>query len=215
MYGLNDGQRAAEADAEAIVIGTKRPDKMATYRIPETAILATKKCYLRPYEASDAEALAKAANDPEIAKNMRSGFPSPYTLANAQFWIELCRAEPISLTFAIFTPEGEYAGAVSLMEPKGDKIYAGTREIGYFAAQRFWGRGIMGEAVRGFTRWAFATLPDLLRIEASTFQFNVGSQRVLEKAGFIKEGTRRLAVVKEGKQFDETIFGLIRTDIQG
>lgn len=141
MYGLNDGQRAAEADAEAIVIGTKRPDKMATYRIPETAILATKKCYLRPYEASDAEALAKAANDPEIAKNMRSGFPSPYTLANAQFWIELCRAEPISLTFAIFTPEGEYAGAVSLMEPKGDKIYAGTREIGYFAAQRFWGRG--------------------------------------------------------------------------
>lgn len=73
----------------------------------------------------------------------------------------------------------------------------------------------MGEAVRGFTRWAFATLPDLLRIEASTFQFNVGSQRVLEKAGFIKEGTRRLAVVKEGKQFDETIFGLIRTDIQG
>lgn len=73
----------------------------------------------------------------------------------------------------------------------------------------------MGEAVRVLTRWAFATLPDLLRIEASTFQSNLASQRVLEKAGFVKEGTRRLAVVKDGKQFDETIFGLTRTDIEG
>ncbi|KAI1190482.1 acyl-CoA N-acyltransferase [Nemania serpens] len=147
---------------------------------------------------------------------MRSGFPSPYTLADARSWIEHCRAEPVDLTFAIFassSPGGEYAGAVSLMAPKGDAIYAGTREIGYFLSRRFWGRGIMAEAVRALTRWAFATLPDLLRIEASTFQSNVASQRVLEKAGFVKEGTRRLAVVKDGKQLDETIFGLIRTDV--
>ena len=76
---------------------------MATHKIPETAILATEKCYLRPYEASDAEALAEAANDPEVAKNLRSSFPSPYTLAHAQFWIEQCRTDTVSLTFAIFT----------------------------------------------------------------------------------------------------------------
>ncbi|KAI1115171.1 acetyltransferase [Nemania sp. NC0429] len=188
---------------------------MATHTVPEAAVVVTEKCYLRPYEASDAEALAVAANDPEIVKNMRSGFPSPYTLSHAQTWIEMCRAEPVSVTFGIFSPEGEYAGAVTLMPPKGDVIYAGTREIGYFAARRFWGRGIMSEAVRGFTRWAFATLPDLLRIEASTFESNLASQRVLEKAGFVKEGTRRLAVVKNGKQFGETIFGLTRPDIEG
>ncbi len=72
----------------------------------------------------------------------------------------------------------------------------------------------MSTLVREFTRWAFATVPDLLRIEAAVFEPNKGSQRVLQKAGFVKEGTRRLAVVKDGKQMSEDMFGLIRTDIE-
>jgi RimJ/RimL family protein N-acetyltransferase len=72
----------------------------------------------------------------------------------------------------------------------------------------------MSEAVREFTRWAFASLPDLLRIEAVVFEDNEASKRVLSKAGFVKEGTRRLAVVKNGKQMAEDIFGLIRTDLE-
>ncbi|KAI0453692.1 acyl-CoA N-acyltransferase [Xylaria acuta] len=182
------------------------------HKIPTTAILTTERCYLRPYEFSDAEAMAGAANDPELVKYMRARFPSPYTLADAHAWVEYCHSGPI-LAFGIFTLEGEYAGSVSLESPKGDGIYAGTRELGYYVARRFWGRGLMTEAVRAFTRWAFAAYPELLRIEASVFRPNEGSRRVLEKAGFVEEGMRRLAVVKDGKQMDEYIFGLIRTDV--
>ncbi|RYC60839.1 hypothetical protein CHU98_g5363 [Xylaria longipes] len=182
------------------------------HRIPTTAILTTEICYLRPYEFSDAEAMAEAANDSKLVKYMRARFPSPYTLADAHAWVEHCQSQPI-LAFGIFTFEGQYAGSVSLEPPKGDRIYAGTRELGYYSAPKLWGRGIMSEVVHAFTRWAFATHPELLRIEASVFKPNEASKRVLKKAGFVEEGTRRLAVVKDGKQMDEDIFGLIRTDV--
>ncbi|KAI1755065.1 acyl-CoA N-acyltransferase [Xylaria castorea] len=182
------------------------------HKIPTTAILTTERCYLRPFEVSDAEALAEAANDLELVKYLRAGFPSPYTLADAQSRIEYCHTHPI-LAFGVFTLEGQYAGTVSLEPPTGDSIYAGTRELGYFGARKFWGRGIMSQAVREFTRWAFATQPELVRIEATTFKANEASRRVLKKAGFVEEGTRRLAIVKDGKQMDEDIFGLIRTDV--
>lgn len=185
------------------------------HTIPATAVASTSRCYLRPYEPSDAPALAEAANDLEIVRYMRSRFPSPYTLANAESWITFCSApgEP-SLTQAIFTPQGEFAGALTLEAAKGDSIYAGTRELGYFAARKLWGRGIMTDAVREFTKWAFATVPELLRIEAAVFEGNQGSQRVLSKAGFVKEGTRRLAAVKKGEPINEVQFGLIRADIE-
>ncbi|KAI1154879.1 acetyltransferase [Nemania diffusa] len=207
MSTQNKDTPAPAATAEQL------PGTTSKHTIPKTAIIVTEKCYLRPYEASDAAALAEAANDLEVAKYMRTRFPSPYTLADAQSWIAYCLSQP-GRTFAIFTPEGEYFGAVGLEAPTGDGIYAGTRELGYFSGRKFWGRGIMSEAVRGFTRWAFATYPDLLRIEATVFAPNEASKHVLKKAGFVKEGTRRLAIVKNGEQADEDMFSLIRSDIE-
>ncbi|KAI0404947.1 acetyltransferase [Xylaria palmicola] len=190
------------------------PAAASGHEIPATAILATDKIYLRPYDDADVDAMTEATNDAEIAKNLRSRFPSPYTADDARAWLAHCRSQPPPVaSFGVFTLDGEMAGSVGLEAPKGDPIYAGTRELGYFGARKFWGRGIMSAAVREFTRWAFATHPDLLRIEASVFEHNEGSRRVLQKAGFVKEGTRRLALVKDGKQMNEDIFGLLRTDI--
>ncbi|KAJ3579606.1 hypothetical protein NPX13_g959 [Xylaria arbuscula] len=72
----------------------------------------------------------------------------------------------------------------------------------------------MTDAVRALTRWAFANVPDLLRVEATVFEGNEASARVLAKVGFTKEGTRRLAIVKDGKQMSEDMYGLIRTDVE-
>ncbi|KAK5628199.1 hypothetical protein RRF57_003914 [Xylaria bambusicola] len=201
-------------------MATQTNDTPATtgtpHTIPPTAILATEKFYLRRYEPADAEAMSAAANDPELAKYLRSRFPSPYTLADAQSFIAHCNSlAPPALTFGIFTAEaGEVAGTVSLEPPKGDPIYSGTRELGYWVARKFWGQGIMTEAVKALTRWAFANVPELLRVEATVFEGNKASERVLVKTGFVKEGTRRMAIVKDGKAMNEEMFGLIRADVQ-
>ncbi|KAI1180583.1 acetyltransferase [Nemania sp. FL0916] len=188
-------------------------DTALKHAIPETTILQGKRCILRPYKVSDAEDMVEPNNDPEVIRYFRTGFPIPYTLDAAHWWVAHCIPGP-TLSFAILSLEGEYAGSITLKAPTGCVDYAGTRELGYLLARKFWGRGFMTEATQLVARWAFATLPDLLRIEASVLHENEASRRVLQKAGFVEEGTRRLAAVKNGKPYDEVIFGLLRTDLE-
>ena len=47
---------------------------------------------LRPWRESDAESMARYANDPLIAKNLRDAFPHPYTVEDARQFI------PVSYT---------------------------------------------------------------------------------------------------------------------
>ena len=67
-------------------------------------------------------------------------------------------------------------------------------DIGYVLAQRFWGQGLMSEAVRRFAAIALATSP-IFRVQGACDAENVGSARVLEKSEFSREGTlQRFAV---------------------
>ena len=58
-----------------------------------------------------------------------------------------------------------------------------TAELGYYIAERYWGKGIMTEAVKQICGHVFDK-SDILRIYAEPFAYNTASCRVLEKAGF-------------------------------
>jgi [ribosomal protein S5]-alanine N-acetyltransferase len=67
------------------------------------------------------------------------------------------------------------------------RMQGATVDIGYVLAASHWGRGFMPEAVRSLTEAAFQQ-PEIFRVQATCDIENVPSQRVLEKAGFDKEG---------------------------
>lgn len=64
----------------------------------------------------------------------------------------------------------------------------------------------MTEAVRQVCRIAFAEL-DLVRITGLVYADNAASRRVLEKNGFVQEGCRKNAIVKNGILHDECVYG--------
>ena len=57
--------------------------------------------------------------------------------------------------------------------------------------------------------WAFDTL-DLNRVQAETDTRNLASARVLEKLGFLHEGTLREDCIVNGEVSDSHVFGLLR-----
>jgi [ribosomal protein S5]-alanine N-acetyltransferase len=59
--------------------------------------------------------------------------------------------------------------------------------------------------------WAFDTL-NLNRVQAETDTRNLASARVLEKIGFVREGTLREDCIVNGEVSDSFVFGLIRQD---
>ncbi|HEX6873372.1 MAG TPA: GNAT family N-acetyltransferase [Micromonosporaceae bacterium] len=105
---------------------------------------------------------------------------------------------------------GAYAGEIGLyyFEP-------GTQQamIGYSMLPAWRGRGFATRAARLIARWAFEHT-DIVRVIAGTAPDNLGSQRVLERAGFIREGYQRARLPGPGgSRIDDILYALLADQI--
>lgn len=171
-------------------------------------ILKLRKSIIRRYHESDAGAIVRGANTHLVSQYMTDAFPSPYTLEAAARWIKIASEEG-SLEFVICTLDSNTViGGCGLQHLKG--VESRTKTLGYWLSPDYWGQGIMTEAVAGLSQWAFEQVPTLLRLEASVVEENAGSMKVLQRAGYQYEGTRNMAVYKNGKISNIVLFGLTR-----
>ena len=92
--------------------------------------------------------------------------------------------------------------------------YCTLTEIGYLLLPDERGKGYCTEAIKLIVDYLFL-LKNIPRIQAVINENNVGSKRVLEKNGFIKEGTLRKMGFIRGKYGDGTIYSLLREEWKG
>ena len=163
---------------------------------------------IREWRRGDEEALARHANNPNVARNMRDRFPHPYTSADAQWWIAHASAQSPSTDFAIVV-DGEAAGGIGFILQ--EDVARRSVEIGYWLGEAYWGRGIATDAVRALSEHIFANF-DICRIYSTVFELNPASIRVLEKAGYAYEGRQRKAVTKNGETLDVLMYALIKDE---
>jgi len=203
----NVGSRETE-DAERHTIKHELGTKPSSQSGP---IVVLKKSIIRPYHLSDAEEMARIANNPVVGRYLRNHFPSPYTINDANFWINLnITASPV-YQFCIAHPESnKIMGCIGLVP--GKDVYCCSAELGYWIGQEYWGKGIATEAVKGFVDWTYANFPQMERLHAQIFEDNKASVAVLERAGFVFEGRLRKAVYKNGKHMDALTYSFIRED---
>lgn len=86
-------------------------------------------------------------------------------------------------------------------------------EIWYKLDPLFWAKGLATEAVKAILAFGFNQL-QLHRIEAGCAVENIGSIKVLEKAGFIKEGRTRKLLPIRGEWHDNFGFAILEDDWQ-
>jgi [ribosomal protein S5]-alanine N-acetyltransferase len=159
-------------------------------------------CELRALEYTDAEALARHANDRDVWLNLRDHFPHPYSASDAHAYIaHLARQQP-QTTFGIII-DGAAVGSIGLV--LGQDIERKSAEIGYWIGREFWGRGIVTGAIRATTTYAFSSL-GMHRVFAVPFVRNPASSRVLEKAGYVREGLMRRSALKDGEVEDQYLY---------
>ena len=162
---------------------------------------------LRGLRRSDAKRLSDLADNEKISRNLRDGFPNPYTVADAEnFLAKFTNQDPV--TYFGIDYMGEYVGNISLV-PCQD-IYRMSAEIGYFIGEPYWNKGIVTTAVHMITEYGYNHL-GIVRIQTGIFEYNTASQRVLEKCGFLKEGIFRKSIFKQGKLWDEVRYAKLKT----
>ena len=160
---------------------------------------------IRDWAMDDAGSLARYANNPKIAANLRDGFPNPYTIFDAESFLSQMMSHSPRTVFAIAN-QREAIGSIGLMI--GHDVHRFTAELGYWLAEPFWGKGIMTSAVVAITGFGFEEF-HLNRIYAEPYTRNPASSRILEKAGYRLEGTLRASVVKHGEVLDQFMYAKI------
>lgn len=114
-------------------------------------------------------------------------------------------------SFHVFEREsGRLVGGIGMTQVR--RGVAQTATLGYWVGQPFEKRGYTTEAVRLVTRFAFNAL-QLHRVEAACLPENLASRRVLEKAGFVREGYARLYLKIAGDWRDHLTFALLSEDV--
>lgn len=118
-----------------------------------------------------------------------------------------------AVAFFIFdNASGQLAGGITVGNIRQGVAQSG--QIGYWLGERFAGKGLMLEAIRLLLPFAFDTLR-LHRIEAACIPDNLRSVRVLEKAGFRREGLLRSYLRINGSWHDHLLYALIAGEQQG
>jgi RimJ/RimL family protein N-acetyltransferase len=161
---------------------------------------------VRPWRRDDLDALLRHADNPKIAANLRDQFPHPYTRRDGIDYLNYVRGMDVPMSLAV-EYEGEAIGGIGFK--LGLDIARLSVEMGYWLAEPYWGRGLATRAVIAASDWAFDTYK-VVRIFATTFSHNVASMRVLEKAGFEREGVLRRSAIKNGAVLDQVMFSKVR-----
>ncbi|MGB3328763.1 MAG: GNAT family N-acetyltransferase [Thermomicrobiales bacterium] len=165
---------------------------------------------LRPFTLADAPDVQAHLADPRIAP-WTLNIVHPYPDGAAAGWIATHGPDAeagTAITWAIVTSENDRPiGAIAIhLEPRHSR-----GEIGYWLATPWWGQGVMTEAAHTVVAYGFTGL-GLHRIQATCLPHNIGSYRVMEKAGMIFEGILRDYVRRDGISTDIAMYAVLSTD---
>ncbi|MGF1432292.1 GNAT family N-acetyltransferase [Kitasatospora sp. LaBMicrA B282] len=178
---------------------------------PAPVVLETERLLLRPPVAADIDAVFAACQDPDIQR--WTVVPSPYTRADAVFFVERLAVEgwrearnPVWCVVEKAT--GTLVGTQGLSARR-----PGSAEVGFWATAASRGRGYAVEALREVCRWALQE-QGLRRLEWVAYVGNEPSLAVARKAGFTLEGTLRSFGERRGEFLDAWMGSLLATDLE-
>jgi RimJ/RimL family protein N-acetyltransferase len=175
--------------------------------------LAGPRVRLRALELRDAADQVPIYSDPEVR---RFGFsPTMRDETDGRALVEeaarLVRERKIFHWCVAAVEDDRAIGHASLFHLEREHARA---EVGYSLRRDLWGRGLGTEALGVLLRFAFQVL-DLRRLEADVDPRNVGSLRILQKHGFVREGYLRERWTLGGELQDGVFLGLLRRDWPG
>ncbi|MCT2536044.1 GNAT family N-acetyltransferase [Aquibacillus koreensis] len=172
--------------------------------------LETERLILRKVTLQDVEDMYQYGSNPEVSKYVT--WDTHQSLSDSKGFIEFIINQYEDMKIAPWGIEykanSKFIGTVDFVwwEPKQQ-----TAEIGYVIAKECWGKGLTTEAAKALIKFGFQKM-DLVRIQARCSSENIGSQRVMEKAGMTYEGTMRKAMLIKGEHRNLKLYSILREE---
>ena len=161
---------------------------------------------LRPWAESDLPLLERASRDRYVATIEH--LPAPFEERPARAWIEVRRTPPVQEFAVVDQASGTAVGGAGF----AFRHVPGLAELGYWIVAERRGAGLATRAARLLSVWAL-TGGGVERLQATVEPWNAASQRVLEHAGFAREGLLRGYAAYRGERQDVYLYALLRSDL--
>jgi RimJ/RimL family protein N-acetyltransferase len=172
-------------------------------------LLRAEELLLRAPTEADIDAIAPAFRDPDVGGE--AGLP-PLDADALRLMLRVqlpeLHARGLLAPYVIEdTASGEILGGANLrlFDPMRDTV-----ELGYWLFVDARGRGIATRVVRALVEHSHAN--GIVRVEAHVRLGNTASERVLERAGFVREGIKRRLLRHGGVRVDATLFAIVAPD---
>jgi RimJ/RimL family protein N-acetyltransferase len=157
--------------------------------------LETERMVLRRFTAADVDHLVELDSDPEVMRFLTGGIPTPREAIQNDILPAFLRSYEPCPGFGVFAAidkeRGEFLGWFGF-RPKdgacGDEV-----SLGYRLRRPIWGQGYATEGARALIRLGF-TESGVQRVTATTYQDNLASRRVMERAGLSLVRTYRMTM---------------------
>ena len=157
--------------------------------------LETGRLKLRRFTEEDVDNLFDLDNDPEVMRFLNGGMPTSRELIQNHILPAFLRSYEqwpgFGIWAAIGKVNGEFLGWFGFQPDVADR--PNDIVLGYRLRQTAWGQGYATEMVRALIRKGFTEL-GVQRVLATTYQDNLASRRVMEKAGLKLIRTYRITL---------------------
>jgi [ribosomal protein S5]-alanine N-acetyltransferase len=176
-------------------------------------MLKTDRLLLKEIELSDLNNIHELHSLPETDEFNTMGIPADIGVTERLVadWLGMQELEPRTrYTFKIEL-NNTFIGLIGLKNLGTPNYRSG--EVWYKLHKDFWGNGYATEAVIRILEFCFTDL-NLHRIEAGCAVGNLGSIRVLEKAGMIREGHTRKKLPIRGEWVDNYCYAILEEDFR-
>lgn len=162
--------------------------------------LITERLILRPFKETDLEDLYEYASNPNIGP--RAGW-KPHQSKEESKGILNMFMEAGDVWALEYKENHKVIGSLGLHNDRLRSV-DDIKMLGYVLSEDYWGKGLVAEAAKAAIQYAFEKLGVKL-VSVHHYPFNQQSKRVIEKCGFIYEGTLRHAT----KLYDGTVYDLV------
>ncbi|XP_075653868.1 uncharacterized protein LOC142624214 [Castanea sativa] len=161
---------------------------------------------LRPYHFSDVDEFMELACNDQVIRTSKlryyisreDALDSLKEVAIPHSWYKAIWVEEIPIGFVIIMPRSG-----------DDRCRA---DVGYALAAEYWGHGITTRAVKMAISEGLKEFPDVVRFQGLVELENKASQKVLDKAGFLKECVLRKYSFNKGETRDMVMYSLLSSD---
>jgi RimJ/RimL family protein N-acetyltransferase len=165
---------------------------------------------LRRATADDADFLLELAADDDVRP-----FLGPHTAADVEAMlaeIERSEREPEAFGRLVIEVDGERAGSLGFHLVNDRSRIARVERLAVHPRAR--GRRVADEAARLIQRLLLEEL-GYHRLELEIYAFNERACAHAERSGWIREGVKRKAYLRDGDWLDSVMFALVREDLDG